>query len=326
MWKTSAVSHAISESAVVTNPQKYLPGKVPMNELVVISGKGGTGKTSLLAAFAALAQNAVLADTDVDAADLHLIMNPTIKERHRFTSGWLAVIRQEICRGCGLCQNQCRFDAIEKEMTPDGMKMFHVDPSMCEGCGVCRLLCPSKAIELQERPTGEWFVSNTRFGPMVHAHLLIGAGNSGKLVGCVRNASRQVAEREKRNLLLVDGPPGIGCPVIASITGATAVLIVTEPTVAGEHDLARIIKLVRHFGIQPLVCINKWDLSPLMTERIKALAVSQNAQVVGTVPYTPSVSRAQVKGVTIMEFDDETIKGHIRKVWETVCQHLPTRK
>ncbi|MBT8368300.1 MAG: ATP-binding protein, partial [Deltaproteobacteria bacterium] len=199
-----------------------------MKELIVISGKGGTGKTSLMAAFSSLAENKVLCDTDVDAADLHLIMDPDVIRHTDFQSGNTAVIRKDHCSECDLCREMCRFNAISAD--------YIVNPIDCEGCGVCVHFCPEKAIDFPENTCGEWFVSDTRFGPMVHARLGIAEENSGKLVTLVRQEARKIAEEKNLDLILTDGPPGVGCPVIASIGGASAVLIVTEPTVSGKHD------------------------------------------------------------------------------------------
>lgn len=225
-----------------------------MQELVVISGKGGTGKTSFLASFAVLAADAVIADCDVDAANLHLVLSPQIKKRVEFRSGHEAVIRTKDCQECGKCMELCRFNAVPKNGTKPA---YRIDPLACEGCGVCVRFCPAQAIDFPERSCGEWFVSETRCGPLVHAKLGVASENSGKLVSTVRQQAKQLAEETGKNLVLADGPPGIGCPVIASITGATAVLIVTEPTLSGEHDLLRVFSLARHFDLPTYVCVNK---------------------------------------------------------------------
>ena len=214
-----------------------------MKELIVISGKGGTGKTSLMAAFASLAENKVLCDADVDAADLHLIMAPEVRERRDFQSGNTAVIDQDKCTECGQCLDLCRWNAISND--------FEVNAIACEGCGVCVYFCPEKAIDFPENTCGEWFVSDTRFGPMVHARLGIAEENSGKLVTLVRQQAGKLAEAKNLDLILTDGPPGVGCPVIASVGGATAVLIVTEPTVSGVHDMQRVAQLAAHFKFPP---------------------------------------------------------------------------
>ena len=205
-----------------------------MKELVILSGKGGTGKTSLTASFARLAERPVIADCDVDAANLHLVLAPTLRERHEFFSGHQAVIMEEVCCNCGVCLPECRFGAILPPSPESGHETYWIDPTACEGCGVCLRTCPMDVVDFPERRCGEWMVSDTICGPMVHARLGVAAENSGKLVTAVRQAARHIAEEGDHPVLLVDGPPGIGCPVIASITGASHVLLVTEPSVSGE--------------------------------------------------------------------------------------------
>ncbi len=288
-----------------------------MKELVIISGKGGTGKTSVTASFAALAKNAVLADCDVDAADLHLILNPKICKRHDFYSGHEAVIREADCTACGLCQTLCRFDAIQES----GGK-FRIDSASCEGCGVCAAFCPVKAIDFPDRLCGAWFVSDTRFGTMIHARLGIGAENSGKLVSTVRGQAKQFAQAIQATWILVDGPPGTGCPVIASITGADAVLAVTEPTCSGQHDLLRVLELARHFKIPAFVCINKWDINPEMTGKIEAAATEARATVLGRIPYDKSITTAQINGQSVVELNNGAASQAIQTLWKNVCQSL----
>jgi len=285
-----------------------------MKELVVISGKGGTGKTSLTASFSVLADRPVIADCDVDAADLHLVLSPRIKEHHEFRSGHEAVIRQDDCIGCGTCLDLCRFGAVNVKEGPSGGPGFSVDPVSCEGCGVCVRFCPEQAIDFPERLCGEWMISETRCGPMVHARLGIAAENSGKLVSTVRQEARRIAEDEHRSPVIVDGPPGIGCPVIASITGATIVLIVTEPTVSGEHDLDRILSLARHFKIPAAVCINKWDLNPKMADIIEDSARKRGVQVAGRVRYDRSVTLAQIYGRAVVETESPCAED-IQNIW-----------
>jgi len=285
-----------------------------MKELVVISGKGGTGKTSLAASFAVLADRPVVADCDVDAADLHLVLSPRIKERHEFRSGHEAVIRQEDCIGCGACLAHCRFGAVRMNGKSAGDATFFIDPVACEGCGVCVRFCPEKAIDFPVRLSGEWMVSETRCGPMVHARLGIAAENSGKLVSTVRREARRIAEETRRSLVIVDGPPGIGCPVIASITGAARVLVVTEPTVSGGHDLERILSLTRHFGIATDVCVNKWDINFEMTERIEGRARRAGARIAGRIRYDPAVTAAQMRERAVVEIDAPSA-GDILQLW-----------
>ncbi len=286
-----------------------------MKELVVISGKGGTGKTSLVASFAVLARNAVVADCDVDAADLHLVLSPTVHERHPFRSGHEAVIRQADCLGCGGCHSNCRYGAIELSASAAGETTFTIDPVYCEGCGVCVRFCPNEAIDFPERLCGEWMVSGTRCGPMVHARLGVAAENSGKLVSTVRREARRVAQEERLEMVIVDGPPGIGCPVIASLTGASMVLVVTEPTVSGEHDLMRVLELTRHFNIPAAVCVNKWDINPEMTERVESKVLRSGAVIAGRVRYDSAVTTAQIEEQAVVE-NGSRCADDIRKVWD----------
>jgi len=296
-----------------------------MNELVVISGKGGTGKTSLVAALAVLADDTVLADCDVDAADLHLVMAPEVKRRETFVSGHEAVIRQADCTGCGTCLARCRFDAVLRTETEDGPR-FRIDPTACEGCGVCVRFCPEAAIDFPERECGEWFISESRHGPMVHARLAIGAENSGKLVTLVRQKAREVGEARGYDRVLVDGPPGIGCPVIAAITGASFVVVVTEPTRSGQHDFERVVGVARHFGVPTAVCVNKWDLNPELADAIEEQARLLGLDVLGRVRYDEAVTKAQVQGRAVVEVDHSPAADDIRTVWEQVCQlNQPSR-
>ncbi|WED23821.1 ATP-binding protein [Vibrio sp. JC009] len=288
-----------------------------MKEIVVLSGKGGTGKTSLTASFAALAEQAVLADCDVDAADLHLVLNPDVKKKSIFTSGNEAFIRQEECSSCNLCKEYCRFDAVIHDEEKD---TYSIDPTACEGCGVCVYFCRDNCIDFPERECGEWYQSETRFGPMVHAHLGIAAENSGKLVSLVRNEARKVATEADAKLLLVDGPPGIGCPVIASITGADHLVLVTEPTQSGKHDIERVLKLAKHFGLPASLCVNKWDINPELTEQIEALGESFGAYTLGRIGYDKLVTQAQVAGKSVIEMGDSQIAEQIRNIWKKVLK------
>lgn len=286
-----------------------------MNELVIISGKGGTGKTSVTASFAALARRSVICDCDVDAADLHLVLAPQVIEEHEFMSGHEAIIRQADCISCEICRDVCRFDAVKMKQTHEGKFLFFIDPISCEGCGVCVHFCPEKAIDFPERLCGKWFVSQTRCGPMVHARLGVAAENSGKLVSTVRREARQLAEEENYGLVIVDGPPGIGCPVIASLTGASQVLVVTEPTVSGEHDLERVLALTRHFQIPASVCVNKWDINPEMTERIEKKASEAGAQIAGRIRYDHAVTQAQIQQKAAVEIKADCAQDIIQ-IWE----------
>ncbi|HOJ59426.1 MAG TPA: ATP-binding protein [bacterium] len=288
-----------------------------MKEQVVISGKGGTGKTSVTASFAALSGRCVIADCDVDAADLHLILAPRVLERHAFHAGHEAFIRPEDCIGCGVCLAYCRFEAVRRNGQSAGEAQFIIDPIACEGCGVCVRLCPAQAIDFPERLCGEWMISETRHGPLVHARLGIAAENSGKLVSTVRQEARRIANEENRSLILVDGPPGIGCPVIASLTGAAQALVVTEPTVSGEHDLERILTLTRHFDMPAAVCVNKWDLNPTMTERIEDKARSWGACTIGRIRYDTAVTQAQLQAKAVVETDAPSARD-IRQLWKNL--------
>jgi len=282
-----------------------------IRELVVVSGKGGTGKTSITAAFACLAQNGVLCDADVDAADLHLLMAPLVRKKTDFLGGCQAEIRLDDCIGCGKCRDLCHFDAISKD--------YVVDPISCEGCGVCVDLCPEQAIDFPVKKCGEWFISDTRYGPMVHARLGIAEENSGKLVSLVRQETRKLAEDRGYELILTDGPPGIGCPVIASIGGATALAIIVEPTVSGLHDMQRVAELAAHFKVPGLVCVNKFDLNLAMTEKIEAYGLTRNMQLLGRIPFDPAFIKAMIEGKNILEHAPESPAAvAIGEIWQKV--------
>ncbi len=295
-----------------------------MKELVVISGKGGTGKTSVTASFAALAGNAVVADCDVDAADLHLLLKPEIEVTRDFSGGKKASIITNKCIGCGKCREVCNFDAPKFDGPGNDIveKTYRIDPVACEGCSVCVRFCPAGAIEFKEAINGQWFISQTRFGPMVHARLGIAEENSGKLVTLVRKEAKRIATEQHREFVIVDGSPGIGCPVIASITGADLVLIVTEPTVSARHDLNRVAELTRHFNIPATVCINKSDINPDMTRVIEQEAKGQNLTVAGTIPYDAEVTKAQIEEKTIVEYCDGELKKRIESIWRSVLDLL----
>ncbi|MDH7602905.1 MAG: ATP-binding protein [Armatimonadota bacterium] len=291
-----------------------------LRELVVISGKGGTGKTSIAASFAALAENKVMADCDVDASNLHLVLSPHILERREFVGGSKATVVTEKCVGCGRCAQLCRFDAFSFDGPANDVvaKTYRVDPLACEGCGVCAHFCPASAVDFSPRVTGEYYVSATRFGPFIHARLGIGGGNSGKLVTAVRREAVRVAEDNGLSLLIIDGAPGIGCPVIASLAGAGAALIIAEPTVSGLHDMERVAALAYHFGVQAYVCINKHDLNPAMSKAIERHARECGLAVLGKVCYDPAVTRAQMDGLSVIELGASNAAEDIRRLWNAV--------
>lgn len=290
-----------------------------MKELIIISGKGGTGKTSLVAAFASLAENKVLCDADVDAADLHLIMDPAVREWKEFQGGYTAIINQDKCTECGLCRDLCKWNAIDED--------FNVLPIECEGCGVCVYFCPEKAIDFPLKTCGEWFLSDTRFGPMVHARLGIAEENSGKLVTLVRQEARKLSEQKDLDLILTDGPPGIGCPVIASIGGASAVLIVAEPTVSGKHDMIRVAQLADHFNVPGMICVNKFDLNPAEARIIEDLASEKNLTVLGRIPFDPIFTKAMVQGQTVFEYNtnSETCR-EVKQIWGQISRMFEINK
>ena len=299
-----------------------------MKELVVISGKGGTGKTSMVASFAALAGRLVLADCDVDAADLHLVLEPEIIEHEAFRGGSRARIRTEKCSACGKCREVCRFNAISFDGRENHMveKTCQVDPIACEGCGVCKYFCPENAIDFSRAVNGEWYVSNTRTGPMVHAKLGIAEENSGKLVSLVRTQAKKIAQEQKHAIVLIDGSPGIGCPVIASITGADLVLVVTEPTLSGLHDLERVADLTKHFNIKTLVCINKWDLNQELSQKIEDMAKQKNLTMAGKIRYDQLVTKAQIKKQAVVEYTQAGIAKDIVEVWTKVNDILGCKR
>ncbi len=289
--------------------------KDSIKEIIVISGKGGTGKTSLLSAFASLAEEKVLCDADVDAADLYLVLEPDIKERRDFQEGHKAEIVPDKCTECGRCRELCRFDAI----SPD----FVVDPIDCEGCGVCVYFCPVDAIEFPIKTCGELFISETRCGPMVHARLGIAEDNSGKLVTLTRQQAREVAQKKGLGLILTDGPPGVACPVIASITGASGILIVAEPTLSGHHDMDRVFELANHFKIPAFLCINKFDINPEMTETLEQYALDKGLPVLGRIPFDPLFTKAMVQKQTIFEYDGNSDTARaVGKIWEKLKSRL----
>jgi MinD superfamily P-loop ATPase len=284
-----------------------------MKEVVILSGKGGTGKTSIVGSFAALAQSKVLADCDVDAADLHLLLSPSIKEENEFWSGQVALIDEEKCTQCGLCQDVCRFDAIDD---------FKVDPISCEGCGFCLHICPVEAITMKESLSGHWFISDTKYGHLVHARLGIAQENSGKLVALVRQQAKQIAERDGLDYIISDGPPGIGCPVISSLSGAKMALLVTEPTLSGIHDLERVLGVCHHFGIPALICINKYDLNEDNTRQIKNYCLNQGVELAAQIPFDNTVTEAIVRGLPVVEYSQGKVTQEIESLWQRISRAL----
>jgi MinD superfamily P-loop ATPase len=286
-----------------------------MRQLTVLSGKGGTGKTTITASFAVLAKNAVVADCDVDAPDLHMLLHPEVIETQEFRGSKLAVIDEAKCTKCGLCREKCAFDAVTSDLK--------IDAVACEGCGVCALVCPAHAITLAERVSGEAYLSKTKHGFMSHAMLYAGEANSGKLVTLVRQNAKILAKRENRDLIIIDGSPGIGCPVIASITGVDAALVVTEPTLSGIHDLERVLQLLGHFDVTPFVCVNMHDINVGNTERIVGFCRENSVEVVGRIPFSRKVTEAMVNGKAIVEYAPRSVVAEeIVAAWQKVSTAL----
>jgi len=284
-----------------------------MRQITIISGKGGTGKTTLVASFAALAENIVIADCDVDAPDLHLLLHPEIVKREEFKGLNVATMDKSKCTECGICEEACRFKAIS-----DSGSGYAVNPTRCEGCGVCVFVCDQDAIILTERVSGYAFISKTKYGTMAHAQLNIAEEASGKLVTVVRNNAQRVAEAEGSDLILIDGSPGIGCPVIASLTGVDLALVVTEPTMSGLHDLERILDVTRHFGITSVVCINKYDINEANSRRITGFCQERGVTIVRNIPYDPVVTEAMVAAMPVVEFSDGAVSDAIREIWVSI--------
>jgi len=291
-----------------------------MKEIVVISGKGGTGKTSIVAAFAALAKNAVFADCDVDAADLHLVLEPDIKQTLDFSGGKQASVITDKCVGCGKCEEVCNFDAAFFNGPANDVveKTYTIDPVSCEGCKVCVEFCPADAIKFEDCINGQWFISDTKFGKMVHAKLGIAEENSGKMVTLIRKETKKIAEEQNKDLIIVDGSPGIGCPVIASIAGADLVLIITEPTLSGKHDLERVAQLAANFKIPTLVCINKVDINPEISDEIEKDAQNQGIKVVGKIRYDEAFTKAQIMKCSVIEYTGGAVAEDIKALWRNV--------
>ncbi len=284
-----------------------------MKEVVVISGKGGTGKTSIAGSLAALAENAVLVDCDVDAADLHLLLKPVIRQEEEFWSGKVAGIDEKLCTQCGLCQDLCRFDAIRN---------FKVDHTSCEGCGFCSRICPVSAITMKENLAGHWFISDTAYGTLVHAKLGIAQENSGKLVATVRQKAREIAETQKADFVINDGPPGIGCPVISSLTGANLALLVTEPTLSGIHDLERVLGVCRYFKVPAVVCINKYDIDEKNSRDIEDFCRTQGIDVIVKVPFDKIFIEAVNRGQPVVKYTNNKISMILTRMWDNIRERL----
>jgi MinD superfamily P-loop ATPase len=284
--------------------------KEKVKQITVISGKGGTGKTVLTASFAALAKKACFVDCDVDAADLYLLLNPQVKEKHIFKSGKTARIDKNNCTECGECIDACRFNAITDD--------FSVDPISCEGCAICSIVCPGKAIAMEQNLSGEWYISDTRYGPFVHAKLGVAEENSGKLVMKIRQAAQGIAEKEQLDCVIIDGPPGIGCPVIASLSGVDLALIVTEPTISGIHDLERIADVATHFSIPAKVVINKYDINLDNSNAIGGICRKRNIEVLAHLPFSEKVVQSMVQGIPVVEFCSDGVAKEIADLWQAL--------
>jgi len=284
-----------------------------MKQILIISGKGGTGKTVITASFAALAKNKVMVDADVDAANLYLLLNPKIKSEDAYVGSQSASIDAGKCIGCGKCEQVCRFNAIANKGG-----IYRVDELSCEGCGSCLIVCPNGAVTLEKEETGKWFISDTKYGAFVHAKLAIAQENSGKLVSIIREKAKDIAIENNAEYIIIDGPPGIGCPVIASLSGVDMAVIVTEPSLSGIHDMERVVGVAKHFGVDTKVIINKYDINIENTESINKFCKEKNIEVLGQLPFSDIVSQSVVKGIPIVEFCDEEITKNIKNLWEKI--------
>ncbi len=290
-----------------------------MKEITVLSGKGGTGKTSVTAALASLAESAVLCDSDVDASDLHLIIKPDILETHAFPGFWIAGIDPSICTGCGVCLEHCRFDAIHS----NGSGTYEIDPFKCEGCRLCERICPVGAISSGRSTGNAWFVSSTRFGLMVHASMGPGEENSGKLVTQCRKKARELAGEQNATYLINDGPPGIGCPAIASVTGSDAAVLVVEPTKSSLHDAERLIELIGSFRIPVFAIINKSGIHQEMTRSLEGFFLDRSIPLLAILPYDESVTKAMIEGLSITEYiPGSEISAMLKSAWTRLSGHL----
>lgn len=294
-----------------------------MKEILVLSGKGGTGKTSIVGSFAHLADSKVMLDCDVDASDLHLLLSPETIEEHEFRSGVKARVETNKCSACGMCAELCQFESVTMEETAVISRLS------CEGCGVCAHFCPEDAIRLDENHCGTWYISDTAYGPFVHSQLFAGEENSGKLVSHIKSEARKVAEQSGAELILIDGSPGVGCPVIASLSNVDMVLVVTEPSQSGKHDLERILDLTEHFKILTKLCINKWDLHAEMSDEIELLAERRGVEVLGKIPFDSTVIDCQIQGIPVTASETSLAACSIRDLWKKLqkrIKNLPQQK
>ena len=283
-----------------------------MKQLVIISGKGGTGKTVLSAALADLAENIVIADCDVDASNLHFFLKPEIQETHTFFGNKKARIIPENCTQCGRCIEVCRFDALHASASG----IPSLERISCEGCAVCSLVCPSAAIAMEPAPVGEWFLSHTAYGPFVHARLGIAEENSGKLVSEVRKNALELAQEQRRDLVIIDGPPGMGCPVIASLAGTDLAVVVVEPTPSGIQDMERVLLTANHFKITTACCINKYDLNSTLSAKIENWCTQKTIPIVGRIPYDAKVIEAVIKGIPPSSYLNNSTAEAFTAVWK----------
>ncbi|HNS05851.1 MAG: ATP-binding protein [Candidatus Saccharicenans sp.] len=287
-----------------------------MKQIAIISGKGGTGKTVISAALAALVKDKVMVDCDVDAANLYLLLSPEIQEEGFYSGGKKASVDLDRCTGCGSCLSVCRFSAIED--TKDGK--IKIDPISCEGCAVCSYICPAGAISMKNNLAGRWFISSTKYGPFVHARLGVGEENSGKLVSEVRKKAKELAENNGLNYVIIDGPPGIGCPVIAALSGVNLALIVTEPTLSGSHDMERVIQVARHFGARVACALNKFDLNVRISAEVEKWCQANSVPVVAKIPFSEAVVHSVVSGKPVTEAEDDVISGEIKRMWAKISE------